>query len=115
MGIASLTLLSLVSSSRMVFTVLVLVILLAGHGGVRADQGDDGHQDTAVDHTGRASGHWNVDRERVKNGILENKNIMTHIGKNLFFFVFSTVAWITISQVLSLTASTMPRNQVAGE
>ena len=44
-------------------------------------------------------------REVVKKGIFENENIMIHIGQNLFNFVFSTLAWFTISQIYSLTAS----------
>ena len=44
--------------------------------------------------------------ERVRDGIFENESIMTHIGQNLFIFVFTTLAWFTFSQVFSLTAST---------
>ena len=29
---------------------------------------------------------------------------MIHVGQNLFNFVFSTLAWFTVSQIYSLTA-----------
>ena len=42
--------------------------------------------------------------EVVKKGIFENENIMIHVGQNLFNFVFTTLAWFTVSQIYSLTA-----------
>merc|ERR1712129_69731 len=48
---------------------------------------------------------WTWDRDAVKEGIFKNENIMIHIGQNLFNFVFSTLAWFTVSQIYSLTAS----------
>ena len=42
--------------------------------------------------------------ETVKKGIFENENIMIHVGQNLFNFVFTTLAWFTVSQIYSLTA-----------
>merc|ERR1712086_203238 len=53
---------------------------------------------------GMASGFWDWDREVVKKGIFENENIMIHVGQNLFNFVFTTLAWFTVSQIYSLTA-----------
>ena len=38
-------------------------------------------------------------------GIWKNENIMIHVGQNLFNFVFSTLAWFTLSQIYSLTAN----------
>ena len=42
--------------------------------------------------------------EVVKEGIFKNENIMIHVGQNLFNFVFTTLAWFTVSQIYSLTA-----------
>merc|ERR1712204_114692 len=53
---------------------------------------------------GMASGFWDWDREVVKKGIFENENIMIHVGQNSFNFVFTTLAWFTVSQIYSLTA-----------
>ena len=41
----------------------------------------------------------------MKNGIFQNENIMIHVGQNLFNFIFSTLAWFTVSQIYSLTAA----------
>ena len=41
----------------------------------------------------------------MKEGIFKNENIMIHVGQNLFNFVFSTLAWFTLSQIYSLTAN----------
>ena len=41
----------------------------------------------------------------MRKGIFENENIMIHVGQNLFNFVFSTLAWFTVSQIYSLTAA----------
>ena len=39
---------------------------------------------------------------------------MIHVGQNLFNFVFSTLAWFTVSQIYSLTAGVnTPRNMRA--
>ena len=43
-------------------------------------------------------------REVVKTGIFKNENIMIGVGQNLFNFVFSTLAWFTVSQIYSLTS-----------
>ena len=43
-------------------------------------------------------------REVVKTGIFKNENIMIGVGQNLFNFVFSTLAWFTVSQIYSATA-----------
>ena len=47
-------------------------------------------------------------REVVKTGIFKNENIMIGVGQNLFNFVFSTLAWFTVSQIYSLTAAISP-------
>ena len=47
---------------------------------------------------------WTWDREAVKTGIFKNENIMVSVGQGLFNFVFSTLAWFTVSQIYSLTA-----------
>ena len=52
----------------------------------------------------RLGNFWTWDREAVKKGIFENENIMIHVGQNLFNFVFSTLAWFTVSQIYSATA-----------
>ena len=41
----------------------------------------------------------------MTDGIFKNENIMIHVGQNLFNFVFSTLAWFTLSQIYSLTAN----------
>ena len=33
---------------------------------------------------------------------------MIHVGQNLFNFVFTTLAWFTVSQIYSLTAAVNP-------
>merc|ERR1712129_415167 len=52
----------------------------------------------------RLGSWWDWDRDTVKAGIFENENIMIHVGQNLFNFVFTTLAWFTVSQIYSLTA-----------
>ena len=47
---------------------------------------------------------YSLCREAVKTGIFKNENIMIGVGQNLFNFVFSTLAWFTVSQIYSLTA-----------
>ena len=47
-------------------------------------------------------------REAVKTGVLQNENIMIHIGQNLFNFVFTTLAWFTVSQIYSFTTAISP-------
>jgi len=44
----------------------------------------------------------------VKEGIFKNENIMIHVGQNLFNFLFTTLAWFTVSQIYSLTAAVNP-------
>ena len=44
----------------------------------------------------------------MKQGVFLNENIMIHVGQNLFNFVFSTLAWFTVSQIYSLTAGVNP-------
>ena len=46
--------------------------------------------------------------QAVKEGIFKNDNIMIHVGQNLFNFVFTTLAWFTVSQIYSLTAAISP-------
>ena len=46
--------------------------------------------------------------QAVKEGIFKNDNIMIHVGQNLFNFVFTTLAWFTVSQIYSLTAAVNP-------
>ena len=43
-------------------------------------------------------------RDVVKTGIFKTENIMIAVGQGLFNFVFSTLAWFTVSQIYSLTA-----------
>merc|ERR1719400_333728 len=45
---------------------------------------------------------WTWDRKTVSDGIFKNENIMIHVGQNMFNFVFSTLAWFTVSQIYSL-------------
>jgi len=52
----------------------------------------------------RLGDFWTWDRDVVKEGIFKNENIMIHVGQNLFNFVFSTLAWWTVSQIYSSTA-----------
>ena len=33
---------------------------------------------------------------------------MIHVGQNMFNFVFTTLAWFTVSQIYSLTAAISP-------
>ena len=47
----------------------------------------------------------------VKDGIFKNENIMIHVGQNLFNFIFTTLAWFTVSQIYSLTADVNGRQQ----
>jgi len=47
------------------------------------------------------SNWWTWDHDTVKNGIFNNDNIMIHVGQNLFNFVFTTLAWFTVSQIYS--------------
>lgn len=47
----------------------------------------------------------------VKEGIFKNENIMIHVGQNLFNFIFTTLAWFTVSQIYSLTADVNGRQQ----
>ena len=47
----------------------------------------------------------------VKEGIFKNENIMIHVGQNLFNFIFTTLAWFTVSQIYSLTADVNERQQ----
>jgi len=56
----------------------------------------------------RLGSWWDWDRDTVKAGIFENENIMIHVGQNLFNFVFTTLAWFTVSQIYSLTAQAAP-------
>lgn len=49
--------------------------------------------------------------EVVKEGIFKNENIMIHVGQNLFNFIFTTLAWFTVSQIYSLTADVNGRQQ----
>jgi len=56
----------------------------------------------------RLGSWWDWDRETVKEGIFKNENIMIHVGQNLFNFVFTTLAWFTVSQIYSLTAAVNP-------
>jgi len=44
---------------------------------------------------------WTWDRQAVFNGIFQNDNIMIHVGQNFFNFIFTTLAWFTISQIYS--------------
>ena len=44
----------------------------------------------------------------MKEGIFKNENIMIHVGQNLFNFVFTTLAWFTVSQIYSFTAAVNP-------
>ena len=39
--------------------------------------------------------------QAVKEGIFKNDNIMIHVGQNFFNFIFTTLAWFTISQIYS--------------
>jgi len=57
---------------------------------------------------GRLGNWWTWDRQAVKEGIFKNDNIMIHVGQNLFNFVFTTLAWFTVSQIYSLTAAVNP-------
>merc|ERR1712154_595564 len=57
---------------------------------------------------GRLGNWWTWDRQAVKGGIFKNDNIMIHVGQNLFNFVFTTLAWFTVSQIYSLTAAVNP-------
>ena len=43
-------------------------------------------------------------RDVVKTGIFKTENIMIAVGQGLFNFVFSTLAWFTVSQIYSLTS-----------
>ena len=47
----------------------------------------------------------------VKEGIFKNENIMIHVGQNLFNFIFTTLAWFTVSRIYSLTADVNGRQQ----
>jgi len=51
---------------------------------------------------------WTWDRQNVKVGLFKNENIMIGVGQALFNFVFSTLAWFTVSQIYSLTAAVNP-------
>ena len=53
--------------------------------------------------------------QAVKEGIFKNDNIMIHVGQNLFNFVFTTLAWFTVSQIYSLTAAVNPAASVPRE
>ena len=44
----------------------------------------------------------------MKVGLFKNENIMIGVGQALFNFVFSTLAWFTVSQIYSLTAAVNP-------
>merc|ERR1712087_994663 len=55
---------------------------------------------------------WTWDRKTVSDGIFKNENIMTHVGQNMFNFVFSTLAWFTVSQIYSLLSQ--PTARAAG-
>ena len=52
-------------------------------------------------------------REAVKTGVLQNENIMIHIGQNLFNFVFTTLAWFTVSQIYSFTTAISPTRNLS--
>ena len=52
-----------------------------------------------------------LSRDVVKEGIFKNENIMIHVGQNLFNFIFTTLAWFTVSQIYSLTADVNGRQQ----
>ena len=43
-------------------------------------------------------------RDVVATGIFKTENIMIGLGQGLFNFVFSTLAWFTVSQIYSLPA-----------
>ena len=47
----------------------------------------------------------------MTDGIFKNENIMIHVGQNLFNFIFTTLAWFTVSQIYSLTADVNGRQQ----
>ena len=44
--------------------------------------------------------NWLIDFVYVQ-GIFKNNNIMVHVGQNFFNFIFTTLAWFTISQIYS--------------
>merc|ERR1712214_183862 len=58
-----------------------------------------------------AANWWDWDHEAVTEGIFKNENIMIHVGQNLFNFIFTTLAWFTVSQIYSLTADVNGRQQ----
>ena len=47
-------------------------------------------------------------RDVVKTGIFKTENIMIAVGQGLFNFVFSTLAWFTVSQIYSFTTAISP-------
>ena len=51
-------------------------------------------------------------RDVVKTGIFKTENIMIAVGQGLFNFVFSTLAWFTVSQIYSLTAGVNDARQM---
>ena len=44
----------------------------------------------------------------MKTGLFLNENIMIGVGQGLFNFIFSTLAWFTVSQIYSATAAVNP-------
>ena len=62
----------------------------------------------------RLGNWWTWDRDAVRRGVFENENIMIHVGQNMFNFVFTTLAWFTVSQIYSASgALNTPRAQKA--
>ena len=62
----------------------------------------------------RLGNWWTWDRDTVRRGVFENENIMIHVGQNMFNFVFTTLAWFTVSQIYSASgALNTPRAQKA--